>query len=36
MDSGELRLPMCVMSDTNRATLEKVMREHGALEPSLS
>ncbi len=36
MDSGELRLPMCAMADENRTALEKVMREHGVLEPSLS
>jgi 4-hydroxy-tetrahydrodipicolinate synthase len=30
-DSGELRLPMCPMSDANHALLEKVLRTHGAI-----
>jgi len=33
MDTGELRLPMCEMSDENRATLEKLLKEQGVLQP---
>lgn len=32
MDTGQLRLPMCEMSEDNCAMLEKVMRENGVLE----
>ena len=31
MDTGELRLPMCAMGDTNRAKLEKLIKERGVL-----
>lgn len=31
MDTGELRLPMCEMSDDNRAKLEKLLKEQGVL-----
>jgi 4-hydroxy-tetrahydrodipicolinate synthase len=30
-DTGELRLPMCPMGDTNRAKLESLLKEHGVL-----
>ncbi len=33
MDSGELRLPMCEMSEDNCATLEKLLKDHGVLQP---
>lgn len=32
MDTGELRLPMCAMSDTNRAALEALLAEQGILQ----
>jgi 4-hydroxy-tetrahydrodipicolinate synthase len=31
MDTGELRLPMCALSAANRAGLERLLKEHGAL-----
>ncbi len=33
MDSGEMRLPMCEMSEDNCAALEKILKQHGVLEP---
>jgi len=33
MDTGELRLPMCEMSDDNCATLESILKAQGILEP---
>jgi len=33
LDTGELRLPMCEMSDDNRAKLEALLKEQGVLEP---
>lgn len=33
MDTGELRLPMCEMSEDNCATLEKILKAEGVLEP---
>jgi 4-hydroxy-tetrahydrodipicolinate synthase len=33
MDTGELRLPMCEMSESNRAALEKLLKEQGVLQP---
>ncbi len=33
MDTGELRLPMCEMSDDNCATLEKILKAEGVLQP---
>ena len=33
MDSGELRLPMCEMSEDNGAALEAILRQHGVLQP---
>ena len=33
MDSGELRLPMCEMSEANAGALEVVLKTHGVLQP---
>lgn len=33
MDTGELRLPMCEMSDDHCAALEKLLKKHGILQP---
>jgi len=33
MDTGELRLPMCAMSDDNTAAMETLLRDQGVLQP---